>query len=75
MVASLIPEIIEELKTLPNNLQQEVLNFVKTLKTSNLHGTPGKELLQFAGSVSSDDLLLISQAIETEFEQVDPNEW
>ncbi len=36
---------------------------------------PGKQLLQFAGTISNDDLHAMSDAIEAECESVDVNEW
>jgi hypothetical protein len=38
-------------------------------------GTPGRELLQFAGTIEPDDLALMKQAIEEGCEKVDANEW
>lgn len=38
-------------------------------------GTPGKDLLQFGGRINAEDLALMSQAIETDCEKVDFNEW
>jgi hypothetical protein len=36
---------------------------------------PGKILLQFSGTISLEDLEVMQQAIETDCEQVDLNEW
>ena len=67
--------VIEQLETLPENLQQQVLEFVQALQTLARRGVPGKQLLQFAGAIPLDDLELMRQAIEQECEQVDADEW
>jgi len=74
-VSSTIAKVVEQLETLPENLQQRVLAFVQTLRTVVRSGIPGKWLLRFAGAIPLDDLQLMQQAIETGCEQVDLNEW
>lgn len=44
-------------------------------KAARVQGIPGKELLQFAGTIEPDDLALMKKAIEEDFGKVDPNEW
>ena len=75
MITPITTEILEQVKELPDNLQYQVLTFVKTLRASTQRGVPGKELLQFAGSISAMDVQNIRQAIETGCEQVDWDEW
>lgn len=67
--------VIEKLDSLPEHLQREVLAFVEALQTLERPGVPGKQLLDFAGVVSSQDAALIQQAIDDGCEQVDANEW
>jgi hypothetical protein len=38
-------------------------------------GTPGHQLLKFAGTIPPDDLQLMSEAIETDCRKVELNEW
>jgi hypothetical protein len=71
--SSIKVEIVEQLEHLPSEHQRRVLNFVRGL--SRQKGVPGKQLLQFAGSISSADLHAMSEAIEAECERVDVNEW
>ena len=40
-----------------------------------MRGAPGKLLLEFADTISPDDLSLMRQAIESGCEQVDGSEW
>jgi uncharacterized metal-binding protein len=44
-------------------------------RLSRQKGVPGKQLLLFAGTINSDDLHAVSDAIEAECERVDENEW
>jgi len=71
----LVTQVVEQLKTLPDNLQQEVLAFVHNLQTSSAKGISGKQLIKFVGLIPSDDLKVMREAIEAGCEQIDPNEW
>ncbi len=77
MSTSLIPEIVAELKNLPDDLQKQVLTYVQSLKPkpTRLRGTPGEDLLRFAGTISLEDLEIMEQAIEEGCEQVDLDGW
>lgn len=68
-------QVMEQLESLPEDLQRQVLRFVQALQSLARRGVSGKQLLQFAGAISADDLELMRQAIEQECEQVDANEW
>jgi hypothetical protein len=75
MDISIIDEVIEQLRAMPQHLQWRVLEFARILAKSQVQGTPGQKLLRFAGSIPPDDLLLMREAIEQGCEQVDTNEW
>ena len=76
MNPSIIDEVFERLKVMPQSLQQQVLEFTKALTDSTtVKGVPGSQLLRFAGTIPLDDLNLISEAINSGCEQVDSNEW
>jgi hypothetical protein len=75
MAAQLVSEILEQVKALPDNLQHQVLSFARALRTITQQGITGKLLLQFSGSIPAEDVDEIRRAIETDCEQVDPNEW
>jgi hypothetical protein len=75
MNISIIDEVIEQLRAMPQHLQWQVLEFTRILAKSQVRGTPGQELLRFAGSIPPDDLQLMREAIEQDCEQVDINEW
>lgn len=75
MSSSIIDEVIEQLRAMPQHLQCQVLDFARTLVKVEVRGTPGQQLLRFAGAISPDDLQLMREAIEEGCEQVDVNEW
>ncbi len=75
MITSVVTEIVEQVQVLPDNLQYQVLSFVRALRTLAQTGTPGEKLLKFAGSIPSSDVEEMRDAIEAGCEQVDWNEW
>lgn len=75
MSETIIRKVVEQLQTMPDNLQQEVLSFSQGLKVSIPVGVSGETLMQFADYIPADDLENMRQAIESDCEQVDLNEW
>lgn len=75
MSSSLISSLIDQLTSLPDNLQRQVLDYVRALRLSAGGGVAGERLLHFAGSISIDDLELMRKAIEQDCRSIDPNEW
>ena len=75
MSSTIKASVIEQLETLPENLQRQVLAFVQALQAGARQSVSGQQLLQFAGAIPADDLALIREAIEDGCEQVDLNEW
>ncbi len=72
---SVIARVVEQMEILPLDLQQMVLEFVQSLQSAPLRGTPGKQVLQFAGFIPADELNLMHGAISTGCELVNLNEW
>jgi hypothetical protein len=66
-----VDKVVEQLKTLPHELQWRVLEFTRALAISVPHGVSGQQLLRFAGTIPLDDLQLMRQIIEQGCEQVD----
>lgn len=64
--------LITQIDKLPHDLQVRALDIIKALTPK---GVEGKSLLRFEGSISADDLQLMSKAIEEGCEKVDVNEW
>jgi len=68
-------QIISQLDQLPFELQRQVLDFARSLTLSSPKGTPGKQLLRFAGTIEPDDAQAMIQAIKNGCERVDADEW
>jgi hypothetical protein len=75
MTIPIIEEVVEQLRSMPEHLQLQVLEFVHSLMRTEVRGTPGQELLRFAGSIPADDLQLMREAIEQDCERIDDDEW
>ena len=71
----IINEVVKQLKVMPQDLQWQVLEFARSLVKAEIQGTPGHQLLRFAGSIPADDLHLMREAIEQDCEQVNTDEW
>jgi hypothetical protein len=69
-------ELLEVLKDLGWTQQRQVLDFAQFLKSgaATPPGTPGRDFLQFAGSITESDARLMEEAV-AEGRRVDPNEW
>lgn len=75
MSISVIDQVVQQLRAMPQPLQREVLEYARTLISSKVQGVSGQELLRFAGTIPIDDLQLMQGAINQDCEQVDLNEW
>jgi hypothetical protein len=75
MTTSIIDQLMEKLKMMPEDLQYQVLQFARSLTGEKIKGVPGKELLRFAGSIPKEDLQLMSAVITEDCEQIDTDEW
>lgn len=75
MSTSIIKEVIKRLEVMPQHLQRQVLEFAQTLVKAEVRGTPGQQLLRFAGSIPPNDLQLMREAIEQDCERIDIDEW
>lgn len=71
----IIDEVVEQLKAMPQPLQRQVLEFVRSLVRAEVRGTPGSQLLRSAGSIPYADLQLMRKAIEQDCGRVDIDEW
>lgn len=69
-------ELLEILKGLGWAEQRQVLDFAQLLRSGAVTppGTPGRDFLQFAGSITESDARLMEEAV-AEGRRVDPNEW
>ena len=72
---SVIDQIVEELKTLPQEMRRQVLSYARTRADGKAQGMPGRALLRFLGMISSEDAKTMEEEIETGSERVDADEW
>ncbi|RMF30133.1 MAG: hypothetical protein D6759_12545 [Chloroflexi bacterium] len=75
MDGSLIEAIVEQVRTLPVEAQEQVLAFAVALRRASRQGVAGRRLLPFANSIPADDVAIIREAIEIGCEQIDRDEW
>ena len=70
-----IEEIVKRLKSLSLEQQRQVLDLILELSGEPSKQYPGKNLLQFVGTISKEDLEIMKQTIEEGCEQIDESEW
>ena len=75
MNESVIPMVVEQLLALPDEKQREVLAYLQNLRASLPQGVPGKQLVQFAGLIETEELAQMQAVIERDCEQVNADEW
>ncbi len=69
-------QIERKLDALPLEQQRRVLDFITHLDYPDFPpGVPGKDLIQFAGTLSPEDAEELIQIIEDGCEKIDYNEW
>ena len=67
-------DLLKEVEQLPLPLQRKVVEFAHSLAGSAPRGTPGDQLLRFAGTMTEEEAKEMMAAIE-DCERIDPNEW
>jgi hypothetical protein len=65
--------ILERLNQLSEREQRQILEFAERLSTPR--GASGKDLLEFFGTIDSEDCRRMEEAIEAGCERVDPRDW
>ena len=68
-------QLSEQLEQLSPNLQRRVVDFAMALVQSVPKGTPGDELLRFAGTLDPEDAREMIEAIEAGCERINGDEW
>ncbi len=68
-------KIINELDGLNWEQQKKMLDYVLSIKLSQIKGTKGNELLMFSGAINKEDLGAMISAIAEGCEKVDDNGW
>ena len=72
---SLEKDLLNEIEELTQDEQAQVLDFARSLRARDARGTPGRELLKFAGTISAEDAALMRRAIEEDCERIDHDSW
>ena len=75
MSTTVIDEIVEELRTLPEEMQRQVLSYARTLADGMARGVPGRALLRFFRTLSPEEAKKMEEEIETGCEKVNADEW
>lgn len=75
MENKIIPEVVDAINCLPQNLQKQVLDYARKLKKVHDSKFLGSSLLEFAGSIPAEDLKIMSEVIEEGCGRIDLNEW
>ena len=73
--ATIQSDLLKEVEQLPPSLQRKVVVYAHSLSQTRPRGTPGKQLLKFAGILSPEEAKAMMDAIEEGCERIDPNEW
>jgi hypothetical protein len=73
--AAIQSDLLREVEQLPPPLQRKVVDFAHSLAQPKTRGTPGRQLLQFAGILSPEEATAMMAAIEEDCERIDPTEW
>ena len=61
MDSTIKKDILEEIEKLEFEGQKRVLSFARSLTRTRTAGTPGKELLDFAGTIGGSDKIVLSE--------------
>lgn len=75
METPIVEEVVEQLKSMPEELQARVLEFTRALAQSGPRGVPGRRLIRFAGTIPLSEVKQMSEAIEKGCERMDADEW
>jgi hypothetical protein len=73
--SSLRDELLKEMEQLPPAMQRRVLDYARAMAESTPQGTPGRDLLKFAGIMTPTEADEFLRSIEEDCERVDPNDW
>ena len=63
-------ELLKQIDQLPSDMQKQVLIYAKSLSSSGPLGTPGREFLRLAGTMSVEDAQEMLKAIEEDCERI-----
>ena len=73
--AAIQSDLLKEVERLSPPLQRKVVSYAHSLAEPRPRGTPGRQLLKFAGILSPEEGKAMMDAIEEGCERIDVNEW
>ena len=73
--AAIQSDLLKEVERLPPPLQRKVVNYAHSLAQPRPRGTPGRQLLKYAGFLSPEEAKAMMDAIEEGCERIDADEW
>ena len=68
-------DLLKEVERLSPPLQRKVISYAHSLAQPRPRGTPGRQLLKYAGILSPEEAKAMMDAIEEGCERIDPSEW
>jgi hypothetical protein len=74
MSPTLAKQIMDKLDRLPDDKLEKAMKLIEGLERETPKGTPGRELRQFAGTLSREEADEMLQAVE-ECRQIEPDAW
>ncbi len=76
MVSTNLPEqIAEVVEDLDATSRQQVLDFARALQSRQPKGVPGRDLVKFAGTMTTEEADDLQAVIDEGCGQVDPHGW
>jgi hypothetical protein len=74
-ISNIKQEVLQAMDQLPEERQHQVLIFARSLSPSLPAGVSGRQLLRFAGMITTEEAQALSQAVEEGCERIDSNDW
>lgn len=73
MAQNIERELQEQISRLPSEQQRRVLDFARSLAMPQRNGGSGQALLNYAGKIEPDDLVIMERVIQNGCERVNPD--
>ncbi|HVT57766.1 MAG TPA: hypothetical protein VHR45_05150 [Thermoanaerobaculia bacterium] len=73
--ATVKEQILSDLERLSPEMQVRAAQLVHGLVEAAPKGTPGRDLLRFAGAIDAESIREMEEAIEDGCERIDPEAW
>ncbi len=74
-MSALTREIDQEISALPEELQRQVLDYIRQLRTRRMPGVPGPQMVRFAGMFTAEEADAMLADINAACGQIDHGGW